>query len=184
MISVPMDDERPHFVAGLQDRLIDEVLCIREIRFSNARYPEFSFSEDEDTTRWYYYNVDTNEWKTNLQVIAQEAHLVCRFKSVERWRRNLKPFSEACLRIDPDEADAPFRRTNVYLIHQHLRETRGRADGGPSEHTAVHGGVADLYCSCGGTSESRRLAGPSVAVAVDKKECAVCVLIPECWKPR
>lgn len=174
MISIPMDDKRPHFVAGLLDRPLDEVVCIRKIRFSNARFPEFSFREDEDTTRWYHYDVEQNKWMTNNELVAEEAHLVCRFKSVERWRPNLKPYSDACLRLQPDEADQAYRRTNVYLIHQYLREIRGRADGGPSENTAIQGGMADLYCGSGGASEGARLAGLSIAVAVDNKACAVC----------
>uniref|UniRef100_A0A2D3UP17 DNA (cytosine-5-)-methyltransferase n=1 Tax=Ramularia collo-cygni TaxID=112498 RepID=A0A2D3UP17_9PEZI len=179
IISIPMDDHRPTLEAGLQDRALSEVTCIREIRFTNAAsrfvdadYADFSFREDDDQTRWYMVDPIQNKLVHNRPVILAEAHLVCRWKFVEYYCPDMKSNSHACLMLEPDEADADYRLTNAQLIRRYFRRTRGTFDGAANKNTAIKGDLADLFCGSGGASEAARLAGVHVAVAVDKKECA------------
>lgn len=176
IVSMPTDDRRPALLAGLQDRPLADFACVREVRFTNAIYPECSFREDHDRNKWY--DIDHNEGvlKVKEQAVFDKGPLVCRYKSVERWcpqANKNKPYSTALLTLEPVEADLDYRKSNFQLLMQWYRKSRGQAGETLSEHTAIKGDLMDLFCGGGGASEAAKLAGLTVVIAVDKKPCAV-----------
>lgn len=176
IVSMPMEDyQRPHLVTGLLDRPLSHFRSVREIRFTNAVFPESSFRNNTDQTPWRYVDQKTNTYKINDTVVFDKAPLACRYKSVERWRtqsKQVKPYSKAFLALAEDEADNGHRKSTLQLLRQWLRKSRGQGDETLSQNTAIKGDLMDLFCGGGDASEAARIAGLSVVIAVNKKECA------------
>lgn len=176
IISMPTDDLRPHFTAGLQDKSIFEFSCVRDIRFTNAPFDEVSFRHDPVQQAKWVKSTTSGRGRWDKLAVFKQGSLVCRYKSVDRWIQvggKLKAYSRAYLTLDPQEADCRYRLANAELIRRHFFKYRGRGDGAPTNETAICGDLMDICCGSGGASEGARLSGLNAAVAVDIKECAV-----------
>lgn len=134
IVLMPMDDHRPHLIAGLEDRPLTAFNCIREVVFTNAAFPDFSIRDvPGGDTKWHetVWQDGRQVRRLNQNTASVEGHLVCRYKSVKRWykdRGRVKLGSNAFLTLDPDEADEKHRRSNAQLLKQWYRRSREGSD--------------------------------------------------------
>lgn len=127
VILVPMDDNRPHFVSGLEDRPLTSFICIREIVFTNAIAPKFSF-RNLDGAKDKYFDEERIDGYTKLHLrgeklnrAAAEARLVCRIKAVKRYvmdGKKEKLVSNAFRRLLPEEADPAYSIPTAELFKE------------------------------------------------------------------
>lgn len=135
IILVPMDDNRPHFVSGLEDRPLTSFVCIREIVFTNAIFPQFSFRNLEGAAR-KFFRMPCGDGPLAMTYLkkdkaVEEARLVCRMKVVKRYimdGKREKLVSNAFRRLLPDEADPKYRKSPVELFREWREGWREQTD--------------------------------------------------------
>lgn len=135
IILVPMDDNRPHFVSGLEDRPLTSFVCIREIVFTNAIFPQFSFRNLEGAAR-KFFRMPCGDGPLAMTYLkkdkaVEEARLVCRMKVVKRYimdGKKEKLVSNAFRRLLPDEADPKYRKSPVELFREWREGWREQTD--------------------------------------------------------
>lgn len=127
MILVPIDEDRPHFVSGLEDRPLTSFICIREIVFTNAIAPRSSFRNLAGAKK-KYFDIEYENGKRykylrgeKLHRAAAEARLVCRIKAVKQYAmdgRKEKLVSSAFRRLLPEEAGPGYSIPTAELFEE------------------------------------------------------------------
>ncbi|KAI5369820.1 Putative C-5 cytosine methyltransferase, S-adenosyl-L-methionine-dependent methyltransferase [Septoria linicola] len=131
IVLMPMDDGRPHLVAGLEDRSLTTFSCVREIVFTNAAFPDFSFRDYPDqVAKWCekkWVNGELHYILPTQSAVSEEGRLVCRYKSVKLFKKDrgqVKLHSNAFYILEPEEADLKYRRAKPQLVKQWFRASR------------------------------------------------------------
>lgn len=171
-------DTRRRKEHALMDVKARDVSCTRELRITNAPFPEHRFDAD-------MYSTMGKTW------VETHSPLVCRFRyEIYYHGTNEKPFEWALVRIDETEADPEYR----LLDEQNLNRWRGGKVPGGSHNPAGFGHSApvvdldipllsgarpsglspgqrytagDVFAGAGGASRGIERAGVQLRFAVD-----------------
>lgn len=156
LLEIDADDQRPDEAQALVEISPHQVMQVRTLNMTNAKYPTHKYGGEQQWLR-----------KTP-EVREEQGPLTCRWKfhiqyQNARARQDNKVYDGALIKLRQTEADDRFRESDEVL----WSTWRGRKyPGGSGEHTTKDQKrtFGDAFCSAGGASRGADMAGLKVSL--------------------
>ncbi|KXS93617.1 hypothetical protein AC578_5916 [Pseudocercospora eumusae] len=163
---VPMNEENPNFIAGLETVSLSQVRCVREIIFTNTLFPTHSLRTLRCPEHWSMlkrdvdgeleldkHGIPKSVW--NRAIVNEEARLVVRWASVRHFNDDGKIKREAFRRLSQAEADPGWSVSPVQLFRTYQRSLL-RRERDEAEHAGLPRRISALSVSASPAPSRKR----------------------------